>query len=117
MKVFIAGDNYFQPRVIIPKLQEILKDYPFEISFDGIQLPFPVDHIALSDDYVIPSGMAWDQNMDEDYATQGVREYYGRNDTLKGMLTDCDILIIHGAALPASIIDEAKQLKLICCMR
>jgi len=117
MKIFIAGDKYFQPEVMIPKLQEMLKDCGTDLEFDSVKLPYPVDHIQLSDSYVVPSGMAWDQNMDEDYGTQGVREYYGRNDTLKGKLSDCDILIIHGAALPASLIDEAKNLKLICCMR
>ena len=117
MKIFIAGDKYFQPEIMIPLLQEKLKKLPEPVTFDSVKLPYPIDHIPLADDYVIPTGMAWDKNMDEDYGTQGVREYYGRNDTLKGMLSDCDILIVHGAALPASILDEAKQLKLICCMR
>lgn len=117
MKIFIAGDKYFRPEVLIRKLKEMLADCPTELVFDSVTLPYPVDHIALTDDYVVPTGMAWDQNMDESYGTQGVREYYGSNDTLKGLLTDCDILIIHGAALPASLIDEAKNLKLICCMR
>lgn len=117
MKIFIAGDKYFRPDIMIPRLQQILSDYSGELVFDSIKLPYPIDYIPLSDDYVVPTGMAWDQNMDEDYGTQGVREYYGKNDTLKGMLTDCDILIIHGAALPAAILDEAKKLKLICCMR
>lgn len=117
MKIFIAGDKYFQPEVMIPKLKEILSGCSEEIVFDSVKLPYPIDHIALIDSYVVPTGMAWDQNMDKDYGTQGVYEYYGRNDTLKGLLNYCDILIIHGAALPASIIDEAKQLKLICCMR
>ena len=117
MKIFIAGDKYFQPNLMISTLKEMLKDCPADLVYESVELPYPVDHIQLTDDYVVPSGMAWDQNMDEDYGTQKVREYYGRNDTLKGRLSDCDILIIHGAALPASIIDEAKNLKLICCMR
>lgn len=117
MKIFIAGDKYFRPEVMIPRLEEMLKDCPEKVTFDSVTLPYPIDHISLSNDYVVPTGMAWDQNMDKDYGTQGVREYYGRNDTLKGLLTDCDVLVIHGAALPAGIIDEAKQLKLICCMR
>lgn len=117
MKIFVAGDKYFKPEVVASRLRKMLEDCQEEIIFDGVKLPYPIDHIPLSDDYVVPSGMAWDQNMDEDYGTLGVREYYGRNDTLKGKLSDCDILIIHGAALPASVLDEAEKLKLICCMR
>jgi len=117
VKIFIAGDRYFQPEIMIPRLRQILSDYSGQLVFDSVKLPYPIDYIPLSDDYVVPTGMAWDHNMDEDYGTKGVREYYGKNNTLKGMLSDCDILIIHGAALPADILDEAKNLKLICCMR
>lgn len=117
MKIFIAGDKYFRPDIVIETLKGILKDCGEEFVYDSVELPYPIDHLALTDDYVVPSGMAWDQNMDADYGTQGVREYYGNNATLKGKLGDCDILIIHGAALPKAIIDEARQLKLICCMR
>lgn len=115
MKIFVAGDKYFDPQTVISGIKAVLRDDTVE--YDGVLLPYPVDHIPLSDDTTVPTGMAWDINMDADYGTRGVREYYGRNDTLKGKLVDCDILIIHGAALPASIIDEAARLKLIGCMR
>ncbi len=115
MKIFVAGDRYFDPDLVIAGLKAILDDE--KIEYDGVLLPYPVDHIPLDDGTTVPSGMAWDVNMDADYGSQGVREYYGRNDTLRGRLGDCDVLIIHGAALPASVLDEAPRLKLIGCMR
>ena len=117
MKIFIAGDLYFMPGVVIEIFKDILKDVSIPIEYDSVTLPYPVDHIPLFDVSVVPTGMAWDNNVDDDYGTQGVREYYGRNDTLKGLLGNCDILVIHGAALPASVIDEVPNLKIICCMR
>ncbi len=117
MKIFVAGDKYFRPDLIIDTLKEKLSNCSETIEYDSVYLPYPIGKLTLYDGYVIPSGMAWDQNMDEDYGSQGVREYYGRNDTLKGKLGDCNILIIHGAALPAAVIDEATNLKLICVMR
>ena len=117
MKIFVQGDRYFQPEVVIPRMEKNLEDLMDRIEFDSVKLPYPIDHLELRDGESIPSGMAWDQNLDEDYGSQGVREYYGRNDTLKGLLKDAEILVIHGAALPASVIDEAQKLKLICGMR
>ena len=117
MKIFIAGDDYFQPEIVKKGLEKKLAGCREEVIYDGIRLPYPIDHLTLTDEYRVPTGMAWDQNMDGDYGTQGVREYYGRNDTLQGLLTDTDILIIHGAALPKSVLDGAPDLKMICCMR
>jgi Phosphoglycerate dehydrogenase and related dehydrogenases len=115
MKIFVAGDRYFDPQTVVSGIKDILHDDA--VSYDSVLLPYPVDHIPLDDDTLVPTGMAWDINMDADYGTQGVREYYGANDTLSGKLGNCDILVIHGAALPASIIDQAPRLKLIGCMR
>ena len=117
MKIFIAGDRYFHPEIVKAGLEKKLAGCGEEIIYESVQLPFPIDHLVLTDDYRIPTGMAWDQNMDEDYGTQGVREYYGRNDTLLGKLGDAEVLIIHGAALPKTVLDEAPNLKMICCMR
>jgi D-3-phosphoglycerate dehydrogenase len=117
VKIFIAGDLYFKPGVVIDIFQDILKDVSVPIEYDSITLPYPIDHIPLTDNSIIPTGMAWDNNMDEDYGAEGVCEYYGRSDALKGLLGNCDILVIHGAALPPSIINEAPKLKVICCMR
>ncbi len=115
MNIFIAGDYYFDPRTVIAGLQAILHDQT--IHYDSVKLPYPVDYIPLDNATTVPTGMAWDTNMDDDYGTEGVREYYGRNDTLSGKLGDADILVIHGAALPARIIDQAPRLKLIGCLR
>ena len=117
MKIFIAGDLYIKPSVVIDIFKEALKDLDTPIEYESVCLPYPIDHIPLTEASVVPTGMAWDDNVDDDYGSQGVKEYYGKNNTLTGLLGDCDILVIHGAALPASIIDEAKNLKMICCMR
>jgi D-3-phosphoglycerate dehydrogenase len=115
MEIFVAGDKYFDPDVVISGIRKRVGDDT--IKYNGVKLPYPVDHIPLNDATIVPSGMAWDINIDADYGTQGVREYYGRNDTLDGLLDNANILVIHGAALPASIMDQARELQLIGCMR
>ncbi|MCC8189048.1 MAG: oxidoreductase [Planctomycetes bacterium] len=115
MKIFIAGDRYFRPDIVEQGLAGIIADPG--IAYEGVLLPYPVDHLPLADDTVIPSGMAWDTNADANYGAEGVREYYGDTRALAGRITDAEILVIHGAALPAAVLQEAPALRLIACLR
>jgi D-3-phosphoglycerate dehydrogenase len=117
MKIFIAGDNYFKPEIVIERFQNILSPYLTEIEFESLKLPYPIETIYLDEQSVIPTGMAWDNNMDENYGKCGVREYYGQEDILDNHVSDVDILIVHGVAVPKTVIQKAEQLKLIGCLR
>ncbi len=117
MKIFVAGDNYFIPQVVIDCFKDVLSSHLGSLVFESVKFPFPIDSLYLEDSSVIPTGMAWDNNMDEDYGKNGVREYYGKDDILSGRISDADILIVHGAAVPGFVLKQAKNLKLIGCLR
>jgi D-3-phosphoglycerate dehydrogenase len=82
-----------------------------------LHFPYPIDSLYLEDTSIIPTGMAWDDNMDEEYGNKGVIEYYGSDEMLNGKVKNADILIVHGAAVPGFVIKQADKLKLIGCLR
>ncbi|MFA6508517.1 MAG: NAD(P)-dependent oxidoreductase [Treponemataceae bacterium] len=117
MKVLMVGDNFFKPEVVIDCFKNVLAENLDMLEFSELKLPYPVDSLYLDDASVIPTGMAWDNNMDADYGKNGVREYYGKDDILNGKLDDVNILIVHGVAVPGYILKQAPALKLIGCLR
>ena len=117
MKVLVVGDNFFKPEIVIECFREILSAHLDQLTFEGMKLPYPIDSLYLEDESVIPTGMAWDNNMDEDYGKHGVREYYGKDDILSGKIDDAGILVVHGAAVPGFVLEQAPALKLIGCLR
>jgi D-3-phosphoglycerate dehydrogenase len=117
MKALIVGDNFFKPDIVIDCFRDVLSAHLDDLAFEGLKLPYPIDSLYLGDESVIPTGMAWDDNMDEDYGKHGVREYYGKDDILSGRVGDADILVVHGVAVPGFVLEEAAKLKLIGCLR
>lgn len=114
-KILIVGDKYFEPSNFKDYLAENLpKGYDIEI--DTVKFDFPVDSFFLYDNTVVPSGMSWD---DPNVAKTAVaiREYYGDPFALKDMVHDVNVLIIHGAALPKGVLENANALKAIIGLR
>ena len=116
-RVLIAGDHYMQPAYI----EKIIRDrlgptLAARFSFESIVFPYPEGSIALTDDTVVPSGMSW-----TDFAKpsrgEGVEEFYGDLYALQGRLTGVDVLLVHGAAVPASVLREARDLECIGVLR
>jgi len=117
MKIFVAGDDFFIPNIVIENFRKVLVDHLDKLEFDSIKFPYPIKSRHLNDDTIIPTGMAFDDNMDENYGKLGVREYYGKGTELEGLIDDADILVVHGVAVPGYIIKKAENLKLIGCLR
>lgn len=117
MNVLVVGDNFFVPELVIGCFRETLGGRAAPLRLEGLKLPYPVDSLYLGDGSVIPTGMAWDDNMDADYGKRGVREYYGKDDVLSGKLDGVEVLVVHGAAVPGFVIGQAPALKLIGCLR
>lgn len=116
-RILIAGDHYMQPAYI----EKIIRDrlgpaLAGRFSFESIVFPYPEESIALTDETVIPSGMSW-----TDFATpargEGVEEFYGDLQALQGRLGGVNILLVHGAAVPASVLREARDLQCIGVLR
>jgi hypothetical protein len=116
-RVLIAGDHYMQPAYI----EKILRDrlghtLAGRFSFESIVFPYPEETIALADDTVVPSGMSW-----TDFAKpargEGVEEFYGDLHALQGRLSGVNVLLVHGAAVPASVLREARDLECIGVLR
>ena len=115
--ILIAGDHYMQPAYI----EKIIRDrlgptLAARFSFASIVFPYPQENIALDDDTVVPSGMSW-----TDFAKptrgEGVEEFYGDLDALQGHLAGVHVLLVHGAAVPASVLREAADLECIGVLR
>jgi len=116
-RVLIAGDHYMQPayieKIICDRLGPTLAA---RFSFESIVFPYPEESITLADDTVVPSGMSW-----TDFAKptrgEGVEEFYGDLYALRGRLTGVDVLLVHGAAVPGSVLREARSLECIGVLR
>ncbi len=117
MNITVIGDNYFLPDLVIDRFREILAPHLDRISLQSHHLPYPIDSLYLEDTSVIPTGMAWDNNMNESYGRHGVREYYGSDELLDGRIDEANILVVHGVAVPGFVLNQAKDLKLIGCLR
>ena len=116
-RILIAGDHYMQPAYIENTIRDRLgPTLAARFSFESIVFPYPEESITLADDTVIPSGMSW-----TDFAKpargEGVEEFYGDLYALRGRLTGVDILLVHGAAVPASVLREARDLQCIGVLR
>ena len=117
ININVIGDNYFLPELVINQFKAILAPHLERLSFHAQHLPYPIDSLLLEETSVIPTGMAWDNNMNETYGRHGVREYYGSDELLDGKIDEADILIVHGVAVPGFILNQAQHLKLIGCLR
>ena len=115
--ILIAGDHYMQPAYI----EKIIRDrlgptLAARFSFASIVFPYPEENIALEDDTVVPSGMSW-TDFTKPARGEGVEEFYGDLNALQGHLAGVHILLVHGAAVPASVLREARNLKCIGILR
>jgi D-3-phosphoglycerate dehydrogenase len=117
LQVLIAGDNYMIPDLIQGIIEKQLDEKLYGcLRIKKIKFPFPEEVINLTPETIIPSGMSWC-----DFAiprvAEGISEFYGEVDALQGQLEDIDILIVHGAAVPGFVLQEARRLKLIGLLR
>jgi D-3-phosphoglycerate dehydrogenase len=116
-RIFIAGDRYMRPAW----LEEIIRsrlgaESAARFSFDSITFPYPPAGVALDDSTVVPGGMSW-TDFSKPARGEGVEEFYGELRALKGRLAGVDVLLVHGAAVPASVLREAVDLKFIGVLR
>ena len=116
-RIFIAGDRYMRPAYIESIIRERLgPQLAGRLSFDSISFPYPERTVALSDDTLVPSGMSW-----TDFARpargEGVEEFYGELHALAGKLDGAQLLLVHGAAVPASVLRGARELQYIGVLR
>ncbi len=74
---------------------------------------FPLDA-----ETTIPSGMCFENpKVKMSYEDCGVNEFYGEPYSLIDDIKDVDILVIHGAALPRRVLENAGRLKYIISLR
>lgn len=79
---------------------------------------FDRSSFCIDDGTKIPSGMCFeDPNIKMRYSCCGVSEFYGPPLSLKEDIRGVDILIIHGAALPAEVLEQADKLKYVISLR
>lgn len=79
---------------------------------------FPDKGFYIEPETTIPSGMCLeDPKIKMGYPDCGVNEFYGEPYSLIEDIKDVDILIIHGAALPKAVVDNANRLKYIISLR
>ncbi|MDR1828776.1 MAG: hypothetical protein LBR29_10630 [Methylobacteriaceae bacterium] len=115
VNVLIVGDAFFNPEDL---RQLFERKFPGKISVRTEFFSFPESEYPIDPDMAIPSGMLMeDPKKRGSYPDAGVREFYGNPFALSGKVRDTEVLVIHGAALPAAVIDGAEQLKAVIVLR
>lgn len=114
-RVLIVGDKFFDPAIVRQEIKNRLSDR-FNLDIQTIKYDFPVEQFRLDDDTCVPSGMSWD-DPNEEKEPCGVREFYGEPFALLHKLQGIHILIVHGAAVPREVLEQADQLKAVVVLR
>ncbi len=114
-RVLIVGDKFFDPAIVRQEIKNRLSDR-FNLDIQTIKYDFPVEQFRLDDDTCVPSGMSWD-DPNEEKEPCGVREFYGEPFALLNKLQGIHILIVHGAAVPREVLEQADQLKAVVVLR
>ncbi|PZE22789.1 NAD(P)-dependent oxidoreductase [Paenibacillus xerothermodurans] len=114
-RVLIVGDKFFDPVLVGEQLQSRLSN-KFELEIHTIKYDFPIEQFTLDDDTCVPSGMSWD-DPNEVKEPCGVREFYGEPFALLNWLQGVNILIIHGAAVPREVLEQADALQAVVILR
>jgi D-3-phosphoglycerate dehydrogenase len=114
-RILIVGDKFFDP-VMVGEVLKSKLSAKFELDIDTIKYDFPVEQFMLDDHTTVPSGMSWD-DPNEVKEPCGVREFYGEPFALLNKLQGIHILIVHGAAVPREVLEQADQLKAVVILR
>lgn len=116
LTLLITGDNMMDPDLFREHVEQAFGKDKFNIkikrySFDNCCFP-------LEAQTTIPSGMCFeDPKVKMGYPDCGVNEFYGEPYSLMEDIRDVDILVIHGAALPRKVLENANRLKYIISLR
>jgi D-3-phosphoglycerate dehydrogenase len=114
-RILIVGDKFFDPVMVGEELKNQLSTH-FHLAIETVKYDFPVEHFMLDDDTCVPSGMSWD-DPNQQKEPCGVREFYGEPFALLDKLLGIDILIVHGAAVPREVLEQADRLKAVVILR
>lgn len=117
MKILIVGDSFFRPEDIKKAIEEEIGNLGYNLDIAVLKLPYPDPQLLLTDESVISSGMSWDAHPSIDYKRYKVKEHYGAPELLVNYIDEAEILVVHGAAVPRQVIEKAKNLKTIFCLR
>lgn len=116
MNLLITGDCLFEPKLLQKLVEETFGPDKFNIRvkrFSFGETSFPVDS-----GMPLPSGMAFENpSVKAGYEDYGVSEFYGHPLALYDEIKDAEILVIHGAALPRKVIENAPNLRAVITLR
>lgn len=116
MTILITGDNMMRPEKFKAAIEAAFGGNTFMIrtKFYG----FSQTGFYVEPGTSIPSGMCFEDPMRRmTYPDHGVSEFYGEPCSLVEDIKGVDILIIHGAALPREVMENADRLKYIIALR
>ena len=116
LNILITGDNMMDPDKFKESIEEAFGKDMFNIRIK--RYSFEQNGFYIDENTLIPSGMCFeDPKVKMSYPECGVNEFYGEPYSLMDDIVDVDILIIHGAALPRRVIENANRLKHIISLR
>lgn len=115
LQVLITGDAFFEPE---PLKALVEQRFSGKTSVRTIRFPFPETEYAIDPNLPIPSGMLLeDPKRKAAYPEAGVKEFYGDPFALSGEVAEAEVIMLHGAALPRKVIEEAVKLKAVIVLR
>lgn len=95
MKILTVGDSFMPIRY-------------FEQAFGAIELSHEVTYLQVEDTpEFIPSTPSETK----------LREYQGSPSALAARMPEVEVLVVHGAPVTDEVLDESRDLKLVCCAR
>lgn len=116
LKILVTGDNMMKPELFKKAIEAEFGSDTFEIITKKYE--FENKGFFIEKGTTIPSGMCFeDPKIKMAYENCGVNEFYGEPYSLMEDLRGIDILIIHGAALPRKVLEQADSLKYIISLR
>ena len=116
MTVLLTGDTMMHPELFQEAIENTFGKDKFDLRIK--KYTFNDAGFYLDSGTNIPSGMCLeDPKIKMGYPDCGVNEYYGEPYSLAEDISDVEILIIHGAALPRAVLEKAEKLKYIVSLR
>lgn len=95
MKILALGDSYCPGSVLRRGLARLSENH--EVTFGEV----------ANEPQWVP----------ETSSERYVKEYFGNPRQVTGLLTDQDVLVVHGAPVTEGVLQASPNLKLVCCMR
>jgi D-3-phosphoglycerate dehydrogenase len=115
LQILVVGDAFFEPD---PLKDMIENRFPGKTAVRTIRFSFPESEYPIDSGMPIPSGMLLeDPKKKAVYPDIGVKEFYADPLALSGKVLDAEVIVIHGAALPRKVIEEADKLKAVIVLR